>query len=183
MKPTNTFIQSKLCVLTEVIKCKVRLKLLVTTFSESITQLVCLALLDSFILIGYSVCPTSSGFPVDRASIYSNTAGTKTMHKSVAMIWGHFSMWHIWGRWHILYFNCHVFGKCGHAIVKYLKLIDGCTAARTYTVYHWYEAFSCSRWWHFKRAVLRSSESDLFTLSSKQSSEVALLEPQTWHVF
>jgi len=29
MKPTNTFIQSKLCVLTEVLKCKVRLKLLV----------------------------------------------------------------------------------------------------------------------------------------------------------
>jgi len=46
MKPTNTLIRSKLCVLTEVIKCEVRLKLLVTTFSESITRLVCLALLD-----------------------------------------------------------------------------------------------------------------------------------------
>jgi hypothetical protein len=35
----------------------------------------------------------------------------------------------------------------------------------------------------FKRTVLRSFESDLFILSSNQSSEVALLEPQTWRIF
>jgi len=103
------------------------------------------------------------------------------MYKSVAMIGGHFSMCHFWGRWHILYFNSHVFGKWGHGIVKYLKLRQLYGGANLYGLplvrsFHLLTAI-------FKRAELRSFENDLFILSSKQYSEGALLEPQTWRVF
>jgi len=178
MKPTHTFTQSKLCVLNEVIKCKVRLKLLVITFSESITRLVCLALLD---IVTLCVLRRVHFQSVEQVCIVTPVGGKLCTNQ--------------W-QWLRVIFLCDIFEDVdtyctltamylGNGVMVYLSILNshGCTAARTCMVRHWYEAFSSSQRWHFKRAVLRSFESHLFILSSKQFSEVALLEPQTWHVF
>jgi hypothetical protein len=81
-----------------------------------------------------------------RGKLYTNQGATSvvwpSMTASVAMIGRHF-LCNIFEEVNAYCtFTVMYLVKLGHGIVKYYKLKDGCTAARTYTVCHWYEAFN-----------------------------------------